>query len=43
MDGMDGTKIMTQPAKEGLPGGLLLGILASSGLWVLIAELRHFV
>ena len=38
---MDGTKIMTQRQKGGLPGGLLFAMLASSSLWLMIAELRH--
>lgn len=40
---MDGTKIMTQTQPSGTPGGLLLGVIVSSGLWMLIAELRHFL
>ena len=40
---MDGSKIMTQSQPSGIPGGLLFGMIAASGLWLLTVELRHLL
>ena len=40
---MDGTRIMVQQRRGALPGGLLFGLIASSGLWLALAEFRHFL